>query len=172
MEDPYSCSTCGYIIDLVDSDYEDCQVCSAVECHYCVKKGRYMSMRCLEGEICLSLFSDGKFIDTLLAYPDSNCKCTVGIENVRGRMNDDGYVCKDCLTVDNPNKISTYEVMKFLLSRSVYKTDNEVKEIMFYRKKIKHAEIKFLLLLTTRNTMFNDLPSELRRMLIHMLFSV
>ncbi len=169
MADYYKvCSACNDIIheDVVES----CKKCYCKYCFSCSEEyGRFVKPKCQEGDSCEVLISVGDYHDT--SDRTSSCDCTDSIQAIRKRLTETSFVCYTCLSVKCPdNRVFDSQVIDFLLKRSIYKSVDQVKEIIFYRQKTPYAEIKFLLLLKTRPTIFNNLPIELRRVLFEFLF--
>lgn len=162
------CSACN---DIIHEDViESCKKCYCNYCTSCFKEyGRFVKPKC-RGDSCEALISVGNYHDT--SARTSSCNCTDGIQAIRKRLTKTSFVCYTCLSVECPdNMVLDSQVIDFLLGRSsIYKLVDQVKEIIFYRQKTPYAEIKFLLLLKTRPTIFNNLPTELRRVLFEFLF--
>lgn len=162
------CSHCDHAFYYEMSISQYCHICEELFCDDCEPELYLITEECKSE--CMTLLSSGGLVDNKTAPDESGCTCSVGIRKIRSQIDTRGYVCGNCLTLDDPGRIHYSDVISFLLTQTKFKSEYEVKELIFYRKKIQYSEIKFKLLLTTHQSVYNKVPVELRRILIELLF--
>lgn len=159
------CSQCERIFSTY-GDFVTCEYCDKVFCSKCLDKCQILDKNC-KG-ICIYLLSANEYKDT--SKYNTSCECGDGVMELRKQLvNDETTVCRDCFTVKHPgNSVYGFEVIRYLLKG---RSEMLIRENIFYRKSINDAEIKYMLLLNNRNTIFDKLSGDLKRLLIQILFS-